>query len=124
MYAMEQSLDISNTIPKGVSFTVGKKEYELVYHFGNLKLLSDTYGSVQKAIDALNERKDPYTLVLNFLYAALHERYKLSKSKIEEWIGPGSVNLLYNLVFSAILLAFGETDSGEDDGGSEEQGEA
>lgn len=124
MYTMEQSLDISNTLPKGVSFTVGKKEYELVYHFGTLKLLGDTYGSVQKAIDALNERKDPYTLVLDFLYAALHERYKLSKSKIEEWIGPGSVNLLYNLIFSAVLLAFGEVDDNADGGGGGEPGEA
>ncbi len=125
MYAIENTADISNVLPKGVSFKIGKKEYEIVYNFSTLKYLGDIYGSVDNAIKVLQEKKDPYMIVLNFLYAGLHDRYKISKSRIEEWIGPGSVNLLYNLVFNGIILSFGQTDNVNNNGEYvDEQGEA
>lgn len=115
MRSIEETIDISDVLPKGVSFTIGKKEYEIIYNFKTLKELGDMYGGIQNAIDALTNHENPYQIVLDFLWAALGERYKLKKTDIEEWIGPGSLNLLYNLIYTAVMKSFGN--SGKEDMG-------
>lgn len=113
MESIEETLDLTNVIPKGVSFKIDKNEYILIYTFSALKRLGDIYGNVKLAIEALEKNEDPYSVVLNFLYSGLYDRYQLSKQKIENWIGTGSVNLFYNLIFSAVLLSFGKSDGDE-----------
>ncbi len=110
MISFDKDIDLSNVMPKGVKFKIENKEYELVYSFGALKRLGEAYGTVGAAIDALSAREEPYDLVVNFLYCGLCDKYKLTKQDIEEWVGVGSVNLLYNLIFSAIMSSFGHTD--------------
>lgn len=119
MYLIEDVQDISNVIPKGVNFKVEKKQYDVIYNFRAIKRLIEIYGGLDKAVAALRENKDPYDVTVNFLYAALCDEYKLKKQAVEEWIGPGSVNLLYNVVFSAFLLAFGDTKDDEEQTGGE-----
>ena len=108
-YEVEKSIDISNVIPKAASFKIGRKEYVLLYHYGALKKLSEIYGGVSEALDAFQKNENPYELVINFLFAGLEDGYQVTKQEIEKWVGPGSVNLLYNLVFGAVLAAFGDT---------------
>lgn len=102
-----KTVDISNVLPQGVDFTIEDNAYRLIYNYRALKRLSDIYGSVEKAIDAL-QTENKYDTVLNFLYAGLCDRYGLKKTDIETWIGPGSINAFYDVVFSAVLLAYGK----------------
>lgn len=102
-----KTIDISNVLPQGVDFTIEDNAYRLIYNYRALKRLSDIYGSVEKAIDAL-QTENKYDTVLNFLYAGLCDKYGLKKTDIEAWIGPGSINAFYDVVFSAAILAYGK----------------
>lgn len=102
-----KTIDISNVIPQGIDFTVEDNAYRLIYNYRALKRLSDIYGSVEKAIDAF-QTEDMYNTVLNFLYAGLCDRYGLKKTDIEAWIGPGSIRAFYDVVLSAVILAYGK----------------
>lgn len=117
-----QSIDVSNVLPQGIDFEINQNNYMLIYSYRALKRLSDIYGSVGKAIDALRS-EDKYDTTVNFLFAGLCDKYKLKKSDIEDWVGPNSVHLFYNIVFNAVIKAFGTTKNDDDSAEEMEQGE-
>ena len=117
-----KTVDVTNVIPQGIDFTIEDNAYRLIYNYRALKRLSDIYESVEKAIHEL-ESGDKYDAVLNFLYAGLCDAYSLKKTDIEAWIGPGSIRALYDIVFSAVILAYGNPKS-KDTQEEREPGEA
>lgn len=118
-----EPIDLSETLPRGVDFKIGRKSYTLIFDFRALVKLSDCYGSVDAAITEFTNSPDKYNTVVNFLYAGLADEYKLTKQNIESWIGLQSINIFYNLIFSAIMESFGKSDA-ESEGGSSAEGEA
>ena len=117
-----RTVDISNVLPQGIDFTIEDNAYRLIYNYRALKRLSDIYGSVEKAIDAF-QTENMYDMVLNFLYAGLCDRYGLKKTNIEGWMGPGSIRAFYDIVLSAVILAYGKQKK-EDIEAEQEPGEA
>lgn len=115
------AIDLSNTLPKGVDFKIDNLKYTLIFDYKSLVKLSDYYGSVDNAITEFANNPDKYNTVVNFLYAGLVSRYQLTKQDIEDWIGLQSINIFYDLIFSAIMASFG---SGDDESGGASEGEA
>lgn len=108
-----QAFDISNVLPQGIEFKIEDNSYEIIYNYRAIKRLADIYGTVDKAMDALGN-EDKYTTTLNFLYAALTDKYKLKKEDIEKWLGINSIKTFYEIVFSAILLSYGKQENMEE----------
>lgn len=115
------AIDLSNTLPKGVDFKIDNLKYTLIFDYKSLVKLSDYYGSVDNAITEFANNPDKYNTVVNFLYAGLVSRYQLTKQDIEDWIGLQSINIFYDLIFSAIMASFGSDD---DESGGASEGEA
>lgn len=111
-------LDLTAVIPQGKKFKIDGKEYELVFHFKAIRKLEELYGSMDKAMDAFNQNKSAYEVTVNFLYAGLGDDYKLTKQEIESWVGLGSVVLLRNILFDALMRSYGTPD-GEKEPGEE-----
>ena len=112
----EEILDLTACIPSGKEFKVGNKTYTVIFNYRALKSLEKQYGTVSAALDDFSDRSNIYNNVLNFLYAALGERYRLKKTDVEEWITLSTVNILHDLIFDALLGAFGQSsdaDAGE-----------
>lgn len=117
---MAEMIDLTAVLAKGRTLKIDDKEYEIKYAFRQLRVLEEQYGTVGDAINALanEDNGDIYTIVLNFLYAALGEKYSLKKTDIEEWITVSSAPILYSLIFEAMLESIGGGN------GENKQGEA
>lgn len=113
-----EAIDLSNVLPKGIDFKIDNLKYTLIFDFKALVKLSEYYGSVDNAINEFINDSDKYNTVVNFLYAGLASRYQLTKQDIEDWVGLQSINIFYDLIFSAIMASFGESKN-ESDGASE-----
>ena len=44
------------------------------------------------------------------------ERYNLRKVDIEDWISLGTINILYDVVYAAVISAFGVQEATEEQG--------
>jgi hypothetical protein len=104
---MAEIVDMTACIAGGTYFSIGKKEYEIKFTFGAIRSLEEQYGNVGAALDSLVEKKDIYNDVLNFLYAACGERYKMKKTDIEKWISISSCPIFYNLIVEAVFSSIG-----------------
>ena len=67
-------------------------------------------------IEMFGNKTDIYGDVLNFLYAMVGERYNLRKVDIEDWISLGTINILYDVVYAAVISAFGVQEATEEQG--------
>lgn len=114
---MDEVIDLTACLAKGTVIRIDDKEYEIKINFRAIRSLEQQYGSLGAALDSFIEKKDIYNDVLNFLYAACGEKYKLKKTDIEEWISISSTPILYNAIFEALLSSIGtsseETQQGE-----------
>ncbi len=115
---MDEVIDLTACLARGKVIRIEDKEYEIKFGFRAIRSLEEQYGSVNKAIESLLNREALYDDVLNFLYAACGEKYKLKKTDIEEWISISTAAILYNAIFESLLSSIG-TNSGDT-----EQGEA
>lgn len=115
---MDNSINLTACVAKGKTITVEDKEYELRFSFRAIRALEEIYGNMGAALDSFVGQEHIYDDVLNFLFAALGEKYKLKKTDIEEWITVSSAPVLYNAIFEQLFLSM---DMGERD---ETQGEA
>lgn len=104
---MAEIIDLTAVLAKGRTIRIGRKEYEIKFAFRQLRALEEQYGTVGDAIDALIKPDNIYENVLNFLYAALGERYSLKKTDIEEWITVSTTQILYDIIFEALLESMG-----------------
>lgn len=108
---MAEIIDLTACIAKGQVIKIDDKEYELKFSYRALRALEEIYGNVGAALDSLIERNKMYDDTLNFLYAALGEKYKLRKTDIEEWITLSSIHILYNIVLEMVMSSFGTGDT-------------
>lgn len=115
---MDEVIDITACLAKGKIVKVEDKEYEVKFGFRAILELEKQYGTVGAALDSFIKNKDFYNNTLNFLYAALGEKYKLKKTDIEEWISISTAPQLHDTILEALLLGFGTAK------GESEQGEA
>lgn len=113
---MEETLDLTACIAKGKKIKIEDKEYEIKLTYRALRALEQMYGSVGQAIEMFGNKTDIYGDVLNFLYAMVGERYNLRKVDIEDWISLGTINILYDVVYAAVISAFGEQEATEEQG--------
>ena len=114
---MEEPIDLTACLAKGKTIRIDEKEYEIKFGFGALRSLELQYGNVNAALDSFIKRENLYDNIVNFLYAACGERYKLKKTDIEEWISISSAPILHDVIFEALLSSIGTNSE-------EEQGEA
>lgn len=113
---MEETLDLTACIAKGKKIKIEDKEYEIKLTYRALRVLEQMYGSVGQAIEMFGNKTDIYGDVLNFLYAMVGERYNLRKVDIEDWISLGTINILYDVVYAAVISAFGVQEATEEQG--------
>lgn len=115
---MAEIIDLTAVLAKGRTIKIDNKEYEVKFAFRAIRSLEEQYGTMGAALDALFQQDDIYNNVLNFLYAALGEKYNLKKTDIEEWITVSTAQILYNVIFESLVESIG---GGE---GASKQGEA
>lgn len=113
---MADIIDLTACITKGQVIKVDDKEYEIKFTYRALRVLEETYGNIGTALDSFIERKKMYEDTLNFLYAALGEKYRLTKTDIEEWITLTSIQILYDVIFEMIMASFGISAADEPQG--------
>ena len=112
-------IDLTACITRGTFIKIADKEYEIRFSYSALKSLEEQYGNVGMALDSLLSNEKKYENVLNFLYAACGEKYNLKKTDIEEWITLSTIEILRNVIYDAIMGAFGQGNGEE-----QTQGEA
>lgn len=114
---MKETIDLTACITKGSIIKIEEKEYEIRFNFRTLHALEEIYGNIGAALDSMAKQNNLYEDILNFLYAALGEKYKLKKTDIEEWITISSAPILYSIlaeeIFNGIGMNGNDNNSGE-----------
>lgn len=113
---MDNVIDLTACVAKGKTIKIDDKEYELKFSFRAIRALEEIYGNMDTALDSFIEQKKIYDDVLNFIFAALGEKYKLKKTDVEEWITVSSTPILYNAIFEEILLSMNTDNEDEEQG--------
>ncbi|MGN0107473.1 MAG: hypothetical protein ACI4A5_07250 [Hominilimicola sp.] len=104
---MDEVIDLTACLAKGKVIRIEGKEYEIKFDFRAIHSLEQQYGNLGAALDSFMGNENLYDNVLNFLYAACGEKYKLKKTDIEEWISLSTIFILHDLIFEAILSSIG-----------------
>ena len=116
---MDETLDLTACLPQTKNFKIDEKEYGLIFDYQAILNLEKIYGSAKSALATFHDKSNIYENTVNFLYAGLAGRYKITKQEIESWIGMGTINILDRIIFEALILSYGvpNNDSEEADEG-------
>lgn len=115
---LNSEIDMTNVIPIGVDFKLQNKKYTLIYNYRAITRLEQIYGSLSEAMQNFSNNLNAYDDTINFLWCALTDEYKLSKQDIEKWIG-ADITPWKNIVFDAIIKAYGHRDTEDSEGETE-----